>query len=567
MSNTLDISAKSRHFRALISAAALSATAPLAGCALLYDYSDLEPPEADGGQGGQGGMGGSGGAGGALEPCEPGEMRSCYDGPPGTKDVGMCQGGIQTCLMDGTGYGPCEAQVLPQTESCKTPQDESCDGSLDDGPPECPGSVLWSDHITGMGLQIPVASAVDANGNALVTGFIEKTAMVGGKQLSSVAETDVFLAKYAPDGSTMWSYRFGGAEEQEARALAVDAIGNTIVVGSFSGSIDFGGAGGPLSSAGLTDAFIAKIDPNGMVVWRKQLGDDKAQYATGVAVDAAGNAIVVGRFEGTIATAPGILHENTGAMSVFAVKLDPNGDRLWSAPFGDAGAQGAEAVAVDMQGNALVAGWFEGSIDFGDGPKSIVGGSDAFLAKFDPMGGVVWSKQLGGPGDQRAMAVAADKLGNAVVTGHFMGLIDLGGQAHPPVGAEDMFIAKYSDAGVFSWKLILGSSFDDRGLGVATDSQNNILVSGVISGPPDFGDFMVATGGGLDAFLAKMTPEGAPIWLKTAGDGADQQGTSVAAAKGDDVIWTGHFLGQISLGSGEYSTVDLNDGFVARLLQ
>jgi hypothetical protein len=66
--------------------------------------------------------------------CEPGEVRACYTGPAGTQDVGICEGGIETCDADGLGFGPCTGEVLPATEVCGNASDENCDGVLDDSP-------------------------------------------------------------------------------------------------------------------------------------------------------------------------------------------------------------------------------------------------------------------------------------------------------------------------------------------------------------------------------------------------------------------------------------------------
>ena len=65
--------------------------------------------------------------------CEPGSQAACYDGPPGTQDVGTCKAGLQTCNDLGTAYGACEGEVLPDIDACETPVDENCDGKLNEG--------------------------------------------------------------------------------------------------------------------------------------------------------------------------------------------------------------------------------------------------------------------------------------------------------------------------------------------------------------------------------------------------------------------------------------------------
>lgn len=76
-----------------------------AGCSLVTGFEDLEP---------------------SLEECLPGTKRACYEGPAGTEGIGICAGGVATCLEDGSGYGSCEGQTMPAADDCATPADESC---------------------------------------------------------------------------------------------------------------------------------------------------------------------------------------------------------------------------------------------------------------------------------------------------------------------------------------------------------------------------------------------------------------------------------------------------------
>lgn len=85
------------------------------------------------------GSSGSSGSGG----CTPGAVESCYSGPVGTENVGICKSGQKTCNPDGSGFGSCEGEVLPQaTESCASTEDENCDGQQNEGCPCMPGTSL-----------------------------------------------------------------------------------------------------------------------------------------------------------------------------------------------------------------------------------------------------------------------------------------------------------------------------------------------------------------------------------------------------------------------------------------
>ncbi len=130
-------------------------------------------------------------------------------------------------------------------------------------------------------------------------------------------------------------------------AVAVDNLGNTLLIGDFAGAVDFGG--GALTSAGQTDVFVAKLDSAGAFVWAKRFGDNQAQNGRGIAVDGAGNVFITGSFASKIDFGGGAL-TTAGGTDVFVAKFDPDGNHLWSKRFGDAQAAERKAVAVDLAG-------------------------------------------------------------------------------------------------------------------------------------------------------------------------------------------------------------------------
>ena len=119
------------------------------------------------------------------------------------------------------------------------------------------------------------------------------------------------------------------------------------------------------------------------------------------------------------------------------------GKHLWSKGFGDGSHQAAEAVAVDASGNVIVTGNFEGTVDFGGGALTSTGSRDIFVAKFGSDGAHLWSKSFGAGDDQITQAVTVDASGNVIVTGWFYGTVDFGGGALTSAGSFDIFVAKF----------------------------------------------------------------------------------------------------------------------------
>jgi hypothetical protein len=484
-------------------------------------FFDLHFYTDGGGGGGSGGAGGTGtgtatvsstatatvsstatatasstGAGGG---CSPGSVAPCYGGPDGTEGQGICKAGSKTCAPDGMTYGPCTGDVTPKPEDCATPIDEDCDGLA----PPCKGTPLWSVRAGDANAQSGDSIAVDAAGNVLVTGFFSGSIDFGGGALQSMGSPDVFIAKLDAGGSAVWNKRAGGIGVHYSQSIAVDGAGNVLVSGYFTSTIDLGGSA--LQSAGASDVFIAKLDAGGSLVWSKRAGDSNLQSSAHIAVDSAGNVLVVGGFRGSMDWG-GCPVTSAGNTDLYVAKLDPSGACLWSKRAGDTDTQGGAGVAVDAGGNVLVTGSFGGSMDLGGCPVTSAGNTDLYVAKLDPSGACLWSKRAGDAGAQYGLGVAVDGMGHVMVTGGFSGFADFGGGSLASAGGEDVFVVKLDAAGNHLWSRRAGSASDDEGHAVAVDASGNTLVTGYFSGSADFGPNALVSAGSDDMFIAKFAP-------------------------------------------------------------
>jgi hypothetical protein len=503
-------------------------------------------------------MGGAGGSGGTGI-CVPGSTAPCYSGPEGTENKGICAGGTKTCNAGGTGYGACVGEVTPKVEDCATPEDEDCDGLS----PACKGNLLWSRRFGGAQDQIGQSIAVDEAGAVLVAGHFYASVDFGAGPLSSAGYEDSFLCKLDAAGNSLWSRRFGGPGDQLANSVAVDGSGAAFVAGVFAGSIDFGG--GPLTSNGGLDVFLAKFDAAGNLVWSKRFGDASDQTANGIAVDGSGNVIVGGYFYGTIDFGGAPL-TNVNGENGFIAKLDTNGSPVWSKSFHGNGDQVMSGIAASSTGEVFATGRFFGSADFGGGDLPSAGGADAFLVKLSAAGDHVWSKHFGDAADQAGSSVAVDSAGNVIVTGSFDGSVNLGGNGVlQSMGSTDLFVAKFDTAGAFAWGERFGDAGNQPGSFVAADKNGNVLVSGFYASAINFGDGPHASAGSYDIFLAKLDANGNNVWGKSFGDKNAQEAYGLAVDGSGNALITGAMAGAVDFGSGPLLTsAGGNDIFVAK---
>jgi hypothetical protein len=368
------------------------------------------------------------------------------------------------------------------------------------------GALLWSQRFGDGAAQVAQAVAIDVTGEVVITGYFNGTVDFGGGPFTSIGGADVFVAKFDAAGAYRWSAQFGGSKDEAGQGIAVDASGNVLVTGYFNGAMNAGST--PLVSVGGTDVFVIKLGPDGTPAWSKRFGDTSNQGGAGIAADPMGNVVVTGYFTGSV-DFDAVHLASSGGKDVFVAKLGADGSTIWAKGFGDAGGQFGQSIAADGAGNVLVAGTFGGTLDFGNGSGTLAsaGTGDIFMAKLDPGGTCVWSRSFGDTAAQTGQAIAVDGTGNAILTGSFAGTVDFGGGPLFSAGVGDAFVAKYDVAGAHQWSKRFGDAQDQSGQGVSVDPAGNVLVVGQMSGTVDFGGGVHLTAaGGSDIFVAKFGP-------------------------------------------------------------
>ncbi len=420
---------------------------------------------------------------------------------------------------------------------------------------------LWSKRFGDAANQTGHAVASDPSGNVILGAYLSGSADFGGGVVSSAGGIDAAMVKLDPDGNHIWSRALGGAFDDRVDAIATDSSGNVIVVGTFGGTVDFGG--GPFTSTGPvnTSAYVVKLDADGNHMWSKSFAGDAYQFATSVAIDADENVFVTGYFALTASFGGGPIAAAgaPGTTDIFLVKLDAAGNHIWSEAFGDDGDQLGLGVATDAGGNVIVTGRFDDSLDFGGGALTSVQGSDAFVAELDPSGSHVWSKQFGGQSVQLGRAVAADSTGDVLVAGRFRSTVDFGGGPLMSAGQEDVFVVKLDAAGSHVWSHRYGGSESESLASVAVDGSGSVLLLGENGfAPIDLGGGPLGPG----IFVAKLDASGGHVW--SVGYDA-QHAYSMALDPSDNVLFSGGFLGVVDFGGGPLTSAGDWDVFLVKM--
>jgi uncharacterized protein (TIGR03437 family) len=286
-------------------------------------------------------------------------------------------------------------------------------------------ALVYSTYLGGSGSEGAYGIAVDDEGSAYLGGYTESSDFPTQNpiQASLQGTQDAFITNLAPSGSSLvYSTYLGGAAGEAVTAIAVDTARNAYVTGE-TGSLTFPLVN-PLQSrrGGTNDisAFVSKLNPAGTaLVYSTYLGGADYDSGEGIAVNAAGEAYVVGRtLSKDFPTAMALQPSLGGDQDAFLAQLNAAGSALkFSTYLGGAGEDLAYGVALDAAGNVYVAGATESDASFVQAlqPRR---GRDAVAMKISAAGMIVYATPIGGSGPDGANGIAVDAQGNAYLAGY-----------------------------------------------------------------------------------------------------------------------------------------------------
>jgi hypothetical protein len=359
--------------------------------------------------------------------------------------------------------------------------------------------------------------------------------------------------------------RFSGSANVAINDLAVSADNDVVVIGTFSGSADFGTG---LRTGAGTDVFVARYAANGAAVWVGTFGGPFNDRGLGVDVDDDGNMVITGNFVSSISFGGAALTA-AGASDAFVAFFDAAGMLLWNKTFGGAGDDSGVAAAFAPSGDVALTGTFAFSVDFGGGALSSKGKHDVFVAGYSAVDGShLWSKRFGSSEVDRPADIAVDSTGRVALTGLFYNSINMGGGPRSSAGDSDIFVGVYAMSnGAHVWSKRFGSTTYDEGFGVAFDTEDNLLLTGLFSKSIDFGGGKLENLGDLDIYLAKLSPTFQEVWAQAFG-GANAVGgfstRAVASDQDDAVLFIGTAIDTIDLGTGQLSGTGGTDPIIAK---
>ncbi|PYV24233.1 MAG: hypothetical protein DMG27_13410, partial [Acidobacteria bacterium] len=429
--------------------------------------------------------------------------------------------------------------------------------------------------------------AADAAGNAYVAGFTSGSAFkttTGAYSTTYRGNTDAFVTKYSPSGSVVYSTYLGGSGTDQAVAIAVDATGDAYVTGqTLSSNFPTTAGAARTTYSGKGDAFVAKLSATGSsLVYSTYLGGSGPDQARGIALDALNNAYVTGQtFSTDFPTLSALQTANSGNQDAFVAELNSSGSLVYSTYLGGSGFDQANGIAVDSLGRAYVTGYTNSSnFPVANAPqaacKSCPNVNDAFVTEIGPDGSaLVYSTYLGGSGDDHGLGIAVDALGNAYATG-FTFSPDFpttsGAYQRSLLGSVSAFVAKVSANGSsLGYSTYLGTSGSSYGQSIAV-MAGIAYIAGVTNASsfPMVSPIQSTKAGNPDAFVAELNAAGSALYFSTflGGSGFDEANAIAVDGLANAYI-TGHTTSTNfrlqSASQGSYGGGD-SDAFVTKIL-
>ncbi|MEZ4294426.1 MAG: DNRLRE domain-containing protein [Polyangiaceae bacterium] len=402
-----------------------------------------------------------------------------------------------------------------------------------DPPPA--GPFAWSHAVN-----LP-ALAADPTGNTIGAGTFSGTINLGSGPVTSTYTTgqfptptpDVFVVKYGPAGNTLWTKKFGdesiinpdNARDQYAEAVTTTSTGHIYVAGRFKGVMVNQGSPG-FSPPYM---FVLRLNPDGTAVGAQRHINAANFNLTSLGADSQGRALASGTcslaVDGYCENGSFLIKDNADLSKAWQVNCRPGNNNYG----------GFTGAAIDGADNSIMGTVYSksvhASVDCGLGPSPIVANSELILVKHDTNGGQVWLKQFPVVGGG-LYKLAADSAGNIFLLMSVTGSLTLGATTLPP----GFHLIKLDANASYLWHSDIGS-VAPRGL--TTAPNGDIFVSGHFTGSADFGFGPVASAGGSDTFLWRLTGAGAPVAAYTWGSTGNDIEPLVAVDGSGLAVFTG----------------------------
>jgi hypothetical protein len=394
-------------------------------------------------------------------------------------------------------------------------------------------------------------------GTAFVCGNFEADSFWGNNYLRNRGSTgkDIYIGKFNATNEIQWLKCAGGEGEQEVKAVYADADLNSYITGTFSDSIQFGDI--TLQSQGMSDVFVAKLDPLGNYLWAFAAGGNQDDAGLDLCVDQQGNIYVSGYYSGDATF--GVFSANSvGGRDAFVLKLNSAGEFVALYPSLALGDDYAKAIVLDNLSRL----WMAGNVSDDSETPTV---QKIVLQKLSDNLDVMETISSTPAEELTVTGLALDGANNCYLSGAFKGAFNIGNIAQAAETNVSAFVARISSELACTW---ISSATADGAVcanAIATDSSGNSFIAGTMRGSGNFGGQTIQSWGLQDLFVAKLNNLGQWSWAKSNGSTNDDCANSIALNPGGLCSVVGRIDGRIGLGNNWLEPMDSYESFFGDL--
>jgi PKD repeat protein len=397
----------------------------------------------------------------------------------------------------------------------------------------------WGTYFGGNNTDNLYSMCNDKQGNVIVTGKTLSTqylAYNGFQDTMGGGNTDGFLAKFDSSGNRLWSTYIGGNLSDYCNEVDADSSGNIYCTGITNSHTNIATAGSFQDTiGGQNDAFLIKVNANGIRLWGTYCGGILSDEGTGIEVYQDSIIYWAGTTQGSSNIPLSGFKSSVSGVDAFLMKFDSSGNQRWGTYYGGGNVEFCRSVKADKSGNVYMCGITQSSTGIASGGHQNTHGSysfsnpiyDAFLVKFSAGGSRLWGTYYGGNDEDRAFDLDVDDSSNVFLTGYTSSTNNISYQGHQNslAGSTDAFLVKFNSSGVRQWGTYYGGMQQEDGRGISI-KHNDIYIAGRTFSNTNiaFAAAQRKLSGNTDAFLARFNTNGKIVWGTYVGGSGNEFG-------------------------------------------
>ncbi|MFZ1688794.1 MAG: gliding motility-associated C-terminal domain-containing protein [Flavobacteriales bacterium] len=331
--------------------------------------------------------------------------------------------------------------------------------------------------------------------------------------------------------------------------VAADAAGNTYLVGDFSFSVTLDGV--TVTTAGARDVVVAKLDPQGDLVWMRSAGGAGVDLGLKLALGSNGELAITGTFNGTADLFGNTTTANGGSTDFFLALLNASdGATQWVRTGGsDTFTDTPGAVAISPNGNVVVTGKFKSTAVFDGGtltsaidPWTQDFGFDVFIQAYSSAGTSLWLQQGSGSHDEEAVELVSDATNNLYLTGQYSDTLTFD-QSHPNIALNSIYVVQFDPMGQELWFRKCGGTIFNHVTDMRLGSDGNLLLCGDVQGDMQWIDgvpIVIPSAYDNAYFVLRSTTSGTLLNSTTMGSANEVRSASITE-QADSIVVFGDF--------------------------